>query len=203
MTSSVDVKRRNDKTADTTTCSRHQAQKAADETEELNSEVEGEEKREHEDIDLSAPDRPVCTCSASSLFASKYVIIAAVLVVLFGISLNLGFSKFTRKVDFVKYNDVLPDALSYKWFHLDKFFRNETIQLFQDYAFNEEPFSTIVEEKSVDSAGEAVPIGHPHCKHPYMTLNVNRTLCHFSSRLDVGMHFLKTGGFNGHIRTIL
>jgi hypothetical protein len=32
-----------------------------------------------------------------------------------------------------------------------------------------------------------------------MTLNLNRTLCHFSNRLDVGMHFVKTGGFNGHI----
>jgi len=32
-----------------------------------------------------------------------------------------------------------------------------------------------------------------------MTLNTNRTICHFSNRLDVGLHFVKTGGFNGYI----
>ena len=32
-----------------------------------------------------------------------------------------------------------------------------------------------------------------------MTLNPERTMCHFSNRLDVVMHFVKSGGFNGHI----
>ncbi len=76
---------------------------------------------------------------------------------------------------------------------------NETISLFRTLALNGEKFSTIVEDNGVDTAGEAVNIGHPTCRHPFMTLNPQRTKCHFSNRLDVGMHFVKTGGFNGHI----
>jgi len=71
--------------------------------------------------------------------------------------------------------------------------------LFRNLALDGEKYSTIVEDNGVDTAGEAVEIGHPTCRHPFMTLNPQRTRCHFSNRLDVGMHFVKTGGFNGHI----
>ncbi len=71
--------------------------------------------------------------------------------------------------------------------------------MFRNLALDGEKYSTIVEDNGVDTAGEAVEIGHPTCRHPFMTLNPQRTRCHFSNRLDVGMHFVKTGGFNGHI----
>ena len=99
----------------------------------------------------------------------------------------------------VKYNDFDSSLPSHNWFYERNFFDNETSNQFRDLAFGGDIFSTIVEDNGVESAGEAVPVGHPDCKHPFMTLNLNRTMCHFSNRLDVGMHFVKTGGFNGYI----
>ena len=88
-----------------------------------------------------------------------------------------------KKLEPVKYNDIVKDVSSNKWFYMKNFFENETIELFKEIILNEIPMSTVVEDNSVESAGEAVEIGHVDCRHPYMTLNLNRTLCHFSNRL--------------------
>jgi len=48
--------------------------------------------------------------------------------------------------------------------------------------------------------GEAVPIQSeplPLCPHPYMIPNINRTLCILANRIDIGRHYITTGGYNG------
>lgn len=131
----------------------------------------------------------------------KCIIIISFAVLLPSIVIGVFFYNLNnlQRLDPIKYNDVIPDAPSYKWSYLENFFENRTIDLFRTLALSGEPLTTIVEDKSIESAGEAVTVGHVDCKHPFMTLNLNRTMCHFSNRLDVGMHFVKTGGFNGHI----
>lgn len=104
-----------------------------------------------------------------------------------------------KKLEPIKYNEIITDAPSLKWFTIDNFFESNTLDTIKQLALNIDPFTTIVEDHSVESAGEAVPAGHVDCRHPFMTLNLNRTICHFSNRLDVGIHFVKTGGFNGYI----
>lgn len=133
---------------------------------------------------------------------SIYVYVIAGLVLLFAILAGYAIvesSAFQRNSEPVRYNDQLANFKSYKWAFKSNFFANETVNLFRNLALNGEKLSTIVEDNGVESAGEAVQIGHVNCKHPFMTLNPQRTMCHFSNRLDVGMHFVKTGGFNGHI----
>jgi hypothetical protein len=67
---------------------------------------------------------------------------------------------------------------------MENFFNKETIEMFKNMILNQgEILSTIVEDKNVESAGEAVDVGHVDCRHPYMTLNLNRSKCHFSNRL--------------------
>lgn len=133
---------------------------------------------------------------------SIYVLIGAGFVLF--LSVFMGYimvesGGFQRSNEPVRYNDQNLDLPSYKWAYKTGFFANETVSLFRNLALNGEKLSTIVEDNGVYSAGEAQKIGHINCKHPFMTLNTERTMCHFSNRLDVGMHFVKTGGFNGHI----
>lgn len=133
---------------------------------------------------------------------SLYIFGTATLVLL--ISAFLGYlivysSSFQRSSDPVKYNDQVAGWRSYKWAYEGSFFNKESVSLFRNLALNGEKLSTIVEDNGVEGAGENVRIGHPNCKHPFMTLNPQRTMCHFSNRLDVGIHYVKTGGFNGHI----
>lgn len=133
---------------------------------------------------------------------SIYIIITTVLVLV--LSVLTGYiiiesGAFQRNSESVRYNDQNLDLPSYKWDYKTNFFANETVTLFRNLALNGEKLSTIVEDNGVDTAGEAQQLGHVDCKHPFMTLNPQRTMCHFSNRLDVGMHFVKTGGFNGHI----
>lgn len=45
--------------------------------------------------------------------------------------------------------------------------------------------------------GEAVPFNGKTCPHPLLIPNINRTLCVFPGRVDIGSHFIRTGGFAG------
>ncbi|CAF1011998.1 unnamed protein product [Brachionus calyciflorus] len=54
-------------------------------------------------------------------------------------------------------------------------------------------------DKIVKSTGEAKPIEDPDCRHPYMVSKNNNTFCAFPSRIDIGEHYLKTGGFENHM----
>lgn len=96
-----------------------------------------------------------------------------------------------KRLEPVMYNDVHREIPAHKWFLMDQFFKKETLNTFKSMIFESDDsavFSTILDEKHVDSAGEAVDVGHPDCKHPYMTLNLNRSKCHFSNRLGNFRH---------------
>lgn len=133
---------------------------------------------------------------------SIYIYLIAAFVCLTGIVTGyilVSSGGFKRNNEPMKYNDQLLDVPSFKWHYEANFFSQETTSIFRKLALNGDKLSTIVEDNGVYTAGEAVKIGHENCKHPFMTLNPERTMCHFSNRLDVGMHFVKSGGFNGHI----
>lgn len=49
-----------------------------------------------------------------------------------------------------------------------------------------------------EHVGEAVPVNKEgFCEHPFLVPNANRTLCIFPQRIDVGQHYLKSGGVDG------
>lgn len=127
-------------------------------------------------------ERTISSNSRSSVkclvIISFSVLIPAVLIGAFFYNINT-----LKRLEPIKYNDIIPDSPSYKWSFMENFLDNTTIDLFRNLALNGEPLSTILEEKSVESAGEAVDVGHVDCRHPFMTLNLNRTICHFSNRL--------------------
>jgi hypothetical protein len=139
----------------------------------------------------------------SIISCQTLIVISSIATVLVSTILGMfiyELTTFKRIEKQFKYMTVIENLKAYKWLYVKDFLSNETSNLFRNLAMNGEPLSTVLEDdKNVESAGEAVPVGHIHCNHPYMTLNTNRTMCHFSNRLDVGLHFVKTGGFNGYI----
>lgn len=99
-----------------------------------------------------------------------------------------------QRLEPVKYADVISGAPAHKWSYFDEFFSAESKELLRRLALSgATSFTTINDNGEVGSAGEAVPAGHVDCRHPFMTLNLNRTMCHFSNRL--GMLFLSCGSF--------
>jgi hypothetical protein len=50
-----------------------------------------------------------------------------------------------------------------------------------------------------EDIGEAVPLtdAKEGCKHPFLVPNNNRTLCVLPGRIDIGRHFVLTGGLQG------
>ena len=117
--------------------------------------------------------------SAKCLIITSFsIILPAILIVYVLNNINN-----LQRLEPVKYNDVLLNADAYKWYNMENFFKTETINMFKNLVLNGEYLTTIVDDKAVESAGEAVEVGHPNCKHPFMTLNLNRSICHFSNRL--------------------
>src|SRR4051794_17940187 len=46
--------------------------------------------------------------------------------------------------------------------------------------------------------GEAIPIGSDGlCSHPYLVPSMDRKQCVLPGRIDIGRHYLKTGGVEG------
>ena len=50
-----------------------------------------------------------------------------------------------------------------------------------------------------EDIGEAIPLTDESdsCKHPYLVPNVNRKACVLPGRIDIGRHFILTGGLQG------
>jgi hypothetical protein len=155
-----------------------------------NDETETEIKNSKTSCQTTELKPKISTSSYGCMFVAKIgLLISLILTVLLSIYLAR-----TEEVELTRYNDTLPNRPHHKIFYKKDFFSEKSFQFFNDLATDGRSFSTIVDENNVESAGEAVPVGHPNCRHPFMTLNVNRTLCHFPNRLDVGIHFVKTGG---------
>ena len=98
-------------------------------------------------------------------------------------------------------NDQVAGVGAHRWAYEARFLSGASGALLRGVALSGERLSTVVGEDAAaeGAAGESVRIGHPHCRHPLMTLNAARTRCHFSQRLDVGVHHVRTGGFNRHL----
>ena len=95
-----------------------------------------------------------------------------------------------QRLEPVKYADVIKGAPAHKWSYFDEFFSTESKELMRRLALSgATSFTTINDNGEVGSAGEAVPAGHVDCRHPFMTLNLNRTMCHFSNRLGIYLDY--------------
>lgn len=96
--------------------------------------------------------------------------IKCVLILFFSIILPIIFTGYIsfninnlQKLEPVKYFDVIVDAPSYKWFKMDNFFSKSSVKIFTEMFLNGEPLSTVIDDnnsRNVESAGEAVEIGH-------------------------------------------
>lgn len=95
-----------------------------------------------------------------------------------------------QRLEPIKYADVLIDEPAHKWIYSDEFFSRESLDVFRKLVSSgPTTFTTTNDPGGVESAGEAVPVGHVDCRHPFMTLNLNRTMCHFSNRLGLKKYF--------------
>ncbi len=148
------------------------------------SELEIESQPRSSKPALSSPGKPIVSSppppsSSRSLYELAFMIILPAVIVGYVIQ-NIN---NLQRLEPVLYNDVIPDARAYKWFYMENFFKPETLDIFTSIVLNGEELTTVIEDTNVDSAGEAVDVGHVNCRHPFMTLNLNRTKCHFSNRL--------------------
>ena len=183
------------------------------------SDIDEYEMIEENEIDIE--ERPISTDStakqttkaqdAVAKQSNKRQSLKCLIIVSFAILLPAVFLGYIanninnlQRLEPIKYNNVIGDANSYKWFYEESFFKNETQEIFKKILLdNEEVLSTIIDDRNVESAGEAVDIGHVDCRHPYMTLNLNRTKCHFSNRLgNINMNKVRFCFFFIHKRLI-
>ena len=125
-----------------------------------------------------------------NFFLSLFTISIAILIAYIQISLFHESNKHELKSVFRETSIPLPKD-SHTWFVNKNFFNETFLQELEKLAKTSE-FSTLNGEQTglfsdiVDSAGEAVPVGHSDCDHPFMSINSNRTLCHIPQRIDVG-----------------
>ena len=117
-------------------------------------------------------------------FGSSLILIASFML----ISFNKNTEYDIEKVDIALDQDP--------WLYESDFFDTDALKKLDDVVKSSK-LRVIVEDEGVQDAGEAVPLNHSNCNHPYMT--VKKTFCAFPNRLDVAMHFLQTGGFNGRM----
>ena len=136
-----------------------------------------------------------------NFFLFLFTFSIAILIGYIQISLFNESNKQDSKSVFKETSIPLPKD-SHTWFVNKNFFNETFLQELGKLAktsefstLNGEPANSLLSDV-VDSAGEAVEIGHNDCDHPFMTINSNRTLCHIPQRIDVGNHFIATGGFN-------
>ena len=60
------------------------------------------------------------------------------------------------------------------------------------------PSLTSDQTSLVEHVGEGVPLNADgSCPHPYLIPNIKRTLCILATRIDVGVHYVKSGGPSG------
>jgi hypothetical protein len=102
-----------------------------------------------------------------------------------------------RTLFFKKYNfEVRQDAPKFSWIYENDFFSKDTLENL-DKIIQANKIEIILEDTGVENAGEMVPAGHKDCDHPYMSLSSNGSFCLIPKRIDIAMHFMKTGGFEG------
>ena len=115
--------------------------------------------RDNYEKEVESSDDVKSSCSFSSIKCVLILIFSIILPILFAgyVSFNINNLK---KLEPVKYSNIIADAPSYKWFKIENFFQNGTVSLLADMFLNGDVLSTVVEDHNVESAGEAVEIGH-------------------------------------------
>ena len=139
-----------------------------------------------------------------NFFLFLFTLLISIIIGYIQISLFDESSTKSAKSIFRDTSIPLPED-SHTWF-ISKNFFNETVLKELEKLAKSSVYSTIKGGDSsaastlpadmADSAGEAVEVGHNDCDHPFMSVNLNRTMCHIPQRIDVGNHFIATGGFN-------
>lgn len=97
---------------------------------------------------------------------------------------------------FLNAPETTKNIEKFSWIYENDFFTSEVLSKL-DQVMRTINISIIADDTGIEGAGEVVPVGHQDCKHPFMTLNANRTFCSFPHRLDIALHYLNTGGFGG------
>jgi hypothetical protein len=87
-----------------------------------------------------------------------------------------------------------------KWIEdfIDPGTHEELLELMKTLAVfpsNKEDLASIGFKPTHEHVGEAVPIGpNGTCSHKFLLPNIDRTLCILPQRIDIGRHFILTGG---------
>ena len=71
----------------------------------------------------------------------------------------------------------------------------DMVKSFKEYPTN--LADTDFYETTHEHIGEAIPMVNGSCNHPFLMPNKKRTLCIMPGRIDVGRHFIMTGGLHG------
>jgi hypothetical protein len=139
-----------------------------------------------------------------SKFRNLFLFLFTLTIAIFIGYIQIGlFNESNKKgsKDIFREINIPLDEDSHKWYISENFFNKNFLKELEDLTKNT-TFSTInILTDAIDSAGEAVPIGHSDCDHPFMSINANRSLCHIPQRIDVGNHFIVTGGFNSYMES--
>lgn len=133
------------------------------------------------------------------LFVGIGAVIVALIAFAIGLAQKGGHKAFKQKPFYQE--NMNQDELLDNWAIKYNFFHNDTIDDLLNSIKNTEFLTKMSKHASALSAGESVPIGHPDCNHPFMVQNLHFNICHFSNRIDVGRHFLNTGGFSNDMET--
>lgn len=139
-----------------------------------------------------------------NLFLFVFTLSISILIGYLQISL---FNEATKKGSKELFKEVNVDSTdeSHTWFIINDIFNEKFLKDLNELV-KTSTLSTINGESTLlnglmESAGEAVPVGHSDCDHPFMSVNHNRSLCHIAQRIDVGNHFISTGGFNSNMES--
>lgn len=130
------------------------------------------------------------------IFASSLTVIVGVLIV----SIINEKNKISSDYDLGKFDHGLDQD---PWLYEKDFFDKKAIEELNAVVKSSKMW-VIIEDEGIQDAGEAVPLNHPNCAHPYMTVKQEKgkePFCAFPNRLDVAMHFLQTGGFDARMET--
>jgi hypothetical protein len=105
-----------------------------------------------------------------------------------------------RKSKRYNFNDFDSNLVQYPAIYEDDFFDKDALAQL-DNIIKSNNISIIFDDPGIQDAGEGAPIDHIDCTHPYMIAKGNKTYCAFPNRIDIAMHYLKTGGFENRMES--
>jgi hypothetical protein len=128
------------------------------------------------------------------IFKTFFSLLAVVIVIL-----GIYFASISR-------SKIPEHCLGHKVYVKDDLIPSETVTELLSLIKEFRDFPNNIDQNKVtgmipvhEDIGEGIPIGEDGktCKHPLLFPNTNRTKCILPGRLDIGKHFLLTGGLDG------